>query len=87
MSGLKGDIKLGQHVTNKYDYWIYDDDGLICGSLGINEDKVKELIKRANKEIPMGIIKIEGVSSQACPVCKTNVNGKYCPGCGQRIKY
>ena len=87
MSELKGDIKLGQHVTNKDDYWIYDDDGLICGSLGINEYKVKELIKRANKEIPMQVIKIKGVSSQACPVCKSNVNNKYCPGCGQRIRY
>jgi|GEM_PF-4480795 hypothetical protein len=84
---LKGEIKLGQHTTNKDDYWIYDNDGLICGSLGINEDKVKELIKRANKEIPMEVIKIKGVSSQACPVCKYNVNWNYCSNCGQRIKY
>lgn len=39
------------------------------------------------KQIPQKCIKIKGVSSQACPVCKNNVNGKYCPGCGQRIKY
>lgn len=40
-----------------------------------------------DKEEPKEIIKIEGVSSQACPICKSNVNGKYCPNCGQRIKY
>src|SRR5471030_1116773 len=50
---LKGEIKLGQHATNKDDYWIYDDNGLICGTAGINEDKVKALINIANKEIPM----------------------------------
>jgi len=43
-----------------------------------------ELVK---KQIPQKYIKIKGVSSQACPVCKSNVNGKYCPSCGQRIKY
>lgn len=39
------------------------------------------------KQIPQKCIKIKGVSSQTCPVYKSNVNGKYCPSCGQRIKY
>lgn len=39
------------------------------------------------KQISQRYIKINGVSSQACPVCKKNVNGKYCSGCGQRISY
>ena len=28
-----------------------------------------------------------GISSQACPVCYTNVNWNYCKECGQRIVY
>ena len=48
MSKLKGEIKLGQDISNKNDYWIYDENGFICGSLGVNEDKVKELISIAN---------------------------------------
>ncbi|MDY0395393.1 hypothetical protein ACFSMW_13360 [Virgibacillus halophilus] len=39
------------------------------------------------KQIPQKVVKIEGVSSQACPVCKSNVNGKYCSYCGQRLSY
>lgn len=69
-------------------YWsMRDEECFICGTLGINEDKVKDLIKIANKEIPMETIKIKDVSSQACPVCKHNVNWNYCSNCGQRIKY
>ena len=67
-------------------YWIYDDNGLICGSLGINENKVKELVKRTNKEIPVKIIKTEK-SSQACPVCQHNVNCNYCSNYGQKVSY
>lgn len=63
MSKLKGEIKLGQDISNKNDYWIYDENGFICGSLGVNEDKVKELISIANKEIPMNGIKIKQVPS------------------------
>lgn len=39
------------------------------------------------KQIPQRVIKIEGVSSQACPVCKSNANNKYCSFCGQRLRY
>ena len=28
-------------------YWIHDEECFICGSLGLNEEKVKDLIKRA----------------------------------------
>lgn len=42
MSKLKGEIKLGQDMSNKNNYWIYDENGFICDSLGVNEDKVKE---------------------------------------------
>lgn len=63
MSKLKGEIKLDHDISNKNDYWIYDENGFICGSLGINEDKVKKLISIANKEIPMNGIKIKQVPS------------------------
>lgn len=39
------------------------------------------------KQIPQRVIKIEGVSSQACPICKSNVNGNYCSFCGQKLRY
>ncbi|HCL4447124.1 hypothetical protein EJM73_08555 [Clostridium botulinum] len=44
-------------------------------------------IKALEKEIPKQVIKIKGVSSQACPICKSNVNWKYCSNCGQKLKY
>lgn len=44
-------------------------------------------IKALEKEMPKQVIKIKGVSSQACPICKSNVNWKYCPNCGQKLKY
>ncbi|HIG0358888.1 TPA: hypothetical protein ACX96Z_000451 [Clostridium sporogenes] len=44
-------------------------------------------IKALEKEIPKQVIKIKGVSSQACPICKSNVNWKYCSNCGQRLTY
>jgi hypothetical protein len=39
------------------------------------------------KQMLQRVIKIEGVSSQACPTCKSNVNGKYCWFCGQKLRY
>ena len=47
----------------------------------------KKIIELLNKNTFAKVIKIEGVSSQACPVCKHNVNWNYCSNCGQRIKY
>ncbi|NFM56643.1 hypothetical protein FDB98_06665 [Clostridium botulinum] len=44
-------------------------------------------IKALEKEMPKQVIKIKGVSSQACPICKSNVNWKYCSNCGQKLKY
>lgn len=56
----------------------------------IEECLEKEVIqvarKALDKEIPQKVEKNE-YSSQACPTCKTNVNGKYCSFCGQRISY
>jgi hypothetical protein len=39
------------------------------------------------KQIPQKVIKIVGVSSQACPGCRSNANGKYCSSCGQKLSY
>lgn len=39
------------------------------------------------KQIAQRVIKIKDISSQACPVCKSNVNYKYCSSCGQKLKY
>lgn len=39
------------------------------------------------KQIPQKVIRIKNVSSQACPSCKSNVNGKYCSHCGQKLRY
>lgn len=40
-----------------------------------------------DRESAVKAISIEGVSSQACPICHMNVNNSYCPSCGHRIKY
>lgn len=45
------------------------------------------VIEALKKQIPQKVIKIKGISSQACPICLSNVNYNFCPGCGQRIKY
>lgn len=84
MNEINGKIEI---VKREDSYSIIDSKGFICGTLGINEDKVETLINIVNKEIPMQVIKIEGISSQACPVCKHNVNWNYCSNCGQKIKY
>ena len=44
-------------------------------------------IKALKKEIPLKIIKIEGISSQACPICRADANWKYCSNCGQKLSY
>lgn len=48
---------------------------------------VKRLGELEDKEEPRQVIKIKGISSQACPVCGKNVNNKYCGNCGQKLKY
>lgn len=54
-----------------------------------NEQKQAFIIaaESTKKQIEQRVIKIKDVSSQACPVCKTNANGKYCSSCGQKLKY
>lgn len=47
----------------------------------------QKLADYEDREEPKQTIKIEGVSSQACPICQRNVSWKYCPNCGQRLKY
>lgn len=61
--GLKGKVKLGQHLMDKNDYWIYDDNGFICGSLGNNEEKMKELINKVNNSIELKNIDLTGITS------------------------
>lgn len=102
MSELKGEIKLGQHVSDKDDYWIYDGDGLICGSLGINEDKVKDLIKEFNFRVPVKPVNRGGYPENnrdtcdgQCPNCMSFVRNitprskkvNYCQDCGQAIDW
>ena len=65
-------------MKNIIEYWTYRPSELEAAKLSI---------KALEKEIPLKVIKIEGVSSQACPVCKSNVNWKYCSNCGQKISY
>jgi len=50
-------------------------------------DMFQKLACFEDREEPKQAIKIDGVSSQACPICKKDVNWKYCSNCGQRIKY
>ena len=47
MSKLKGEIKLGQDISNKNDYWIYDENGFICGSLRVAVEELFDIVKVA----------------------------------------
>ncbi len=38
------------------------------------------------EETPQKVIKTD-TSSQACPVCKSDANWKYCSNCGQKLSY
>lgn len=58
-----------------------------CDKKEIMTKDEKVIQKVLEKEIPKRVIKIEGASSQACPVCKNNVNFNYCPCCGQKLSY
>lgn len=53
-----------------------------------NEQKEAMLLamESVKRQIPKKAIKTEH-SSQACPLCKSNVNYLYCSSCGQRISY
>lgn len=59
---LKGKVKLGQHQMDKNDYWIYDDEGFICGNSGNDELKMKALIDKANNSIQLKNIDLTGIS-------------------------
>ena len=48
-----------------------------------NIEKCKELVE---KDISKQVIRTE-TSSPACPICKHNVNNRYCGYCGQKLKY
>lgn len=39
------------------------------------------------KQVPKQVVRIENVASQACPVCESKVNWKYCSNCGQKLVY
>lgn len=43
-------------------------------------------IEALEKQIPQNVIVTE-TSNQACPICKSNVNWKYCSNCGQKLDY
>lgn len=55
-------------------------------ALRFEKPLLKTLLTLIEKETTQKVIKIE-TSSQACPACKSNVNGKYCSSCGQRLHY
>lgn len=47
---------------------------------------LEELLRIIEQQKPKKVIKTS-TSSQACPVCRYNVNGKHCSNCGQRVSY
>ncbi|BAQ11467.1 hypothetical protein OXB_2997 [Bacillus sp. OxB-1] len=47
---------------------------------------LETLLVSIERQTSQKVIKTE-TSSQACPICKSNVNGKYCSGCGQKLSY
>lgn len=49
-------------------------------------EALKDADESLQKQIPKNVIKTEK-SSQACPVCRCNVNGNFCSNCGQRLNY
>ncbi|MBY6900211.1 hypothetical protein [Clostridium botulinum] len=44
------------------------------------------VISTLEKQAPKKVIRTKTIS-QACPVCKSAVNWKYCSNCGQRLTY
>lgn len=55
-------------------------------ALRLEKPLLETLLILIEKESTQKVIKLE-TSSQACPVCKSNANGKYCSSCGQRLIY
>ncbi len=58
----------------------------IAGYLGVVHS-ANFIIETLEKQIPQKVIRIEDVASQACPLCKSKVNGNYCSNCGQNLIY
>lgn len=75
-------------MTNKE---IDDHKGILRNLLngyGVDmQNSITVALTLLDKQYPRNVISIDGVSSQACPICRKNVNNNYCPSCGQRIKY
>lgn len=44
---LSGEIRL-EHSAKKNEYYAYDNNGFICGTLGCNQEKLQEMINRSN---------------------------------------
>lgn len=52
-----------------------------------NPSWMVELVEEMYKtRTPAKVVKTERCS-QACPVCKNPVNGKFCSNCGQALEY
>lgn len=48
--------------------------------------EVAEARKRVEKDNPVKPIYNELTMKVICPICNTEVNGKYCSNCGQRLE-
>ena len=55
--------------------------------IDVIEAQRQEIKQLKEREEPKKAIKIDALSSQACPTCKSNVCWRYCPHCGQKISY
>jgi hypothetical protein len=62
MVEIKGIVRIGQNTKNKDDYWVYDDNGFICGSLGCEREKLEKLIDKINNSIALKNIDLTGIS-------------------------
>lgn len=84
-------------------YWgMHDDECFICGTLGINEDKVNDLIKEFKFRLPVKPVNRDGYPKYnrdtcdgQCPNCMSYVRNitprskkvNYCQYCGQAIDW
>jgi NTP pyrophosphatase (non-canonical NTP hydrolase) len=56
---IKGRVR----VVNKPDeHYIFDKEGFICGTSGVNKEKLKDLIKKVNDSIQLKNIDLTGLS-------------------------